>query len=64
MTETPERPHPLARRPSEEQWTTGPAVGDPLPDFTLPDQRGHPTGLHATRGDGRVLLTFLRSVVG
>ena len=64
MPETPELVHPLARRPDAEQWSTGPAIGDPLPDFTLPDQHGRPVAFHEVRGGDRALLAFQRSSVG
>jgi peroxiredoxin len=43
-----------------------PAVGqvamaaDVLPDFTLPNQEGHPVTLSSFRGKGPVLLVFYR----
>jgi cytochrome oxidase Cu insertion factor (SCO1/SenC/PrrC family) len=38
-----------------------PAVGEPMPDFTLPDLDGVPITLSSLQGH-RVLLTFERSV--
>ena len=47
---------PDAARP----FATGPAIGEPLPGFTLPDQRGEPVDVHAARAGGRAFLVFVR----
>ena len=47
--------------PTSEDFPTGPAVGEPVPDFTLPDQSGRPVQFSAARGDGRSLILFYRS---
>jgi len=44
-----------------EVFPTGPAVGESLPDFVLPDQHGHMVGSSDVRGDGGVLVLFYRS---
>ena len=36
----------------------GVAIGDPAPDFELPDQHGQPVRLSSYRGRGAVLLVF------
>jgi len=42
---------------------TGPAVGERLPDFTLPDANGRAIDFHADRGDSRAVVVFYRSAV-
>jgi len=39
---------------------TAPKMGDPAPDFTLPDQHGRPVRLHDVLAGGPVLLAFYR----
>ena len=43
--------------------STGPEIGETLPDFTLPDQYGEPVHFHADRGDRRAVVVFYRSAV-
>ncbi len=52
---------PGLRFPDSDDFPTGPAVGEPLPDFTLPDQSGAPVTFSAARGDRRAAVVFLRS---
>ena len=53
---------PLGRRtPESDDLPTGPAVGDPLPDFTLPDQHGQPVNFTEARDGKRALVVFHRS---
>ncbi len=57
---------PVGRRGNEAQLRADVpgdvgAVGEHLPDFTLPDLQGRPVRLADFRGE-RVLLTFERSV--
>ena len=47
--------------PTGEDFPTGPAVGEPVPDFTLPDQSGDPVRFSETRGQKRALILFHRS---
>ncbi len=54
--------HP-ARAGLPEDATTGPEVGEPLPDFTLPDAFGNPLDFHADRGGKKAALVFYRSAV-
>jgi peroxiredoxin (alkyl hydroperoxide reductase subunit C) len=35
-----------------------PPIGEPAPDFTLPDQHGAPTSLSSLRGDRAALVVF------
>ena len=41
--------------------TTGPRVGEKVPDFTLPDQNGKQWSLHDLMGPKGLLLVFTRS---
>ena len=52
---------PTRRMPPTEQFPTGPAIGELLPDFTLPDQAGVMRTFHETRGSDRALVVFYRS---
>ncbi len=40
---------------------TGPAIGTPFPDFTLPDQHGEPVNFTAARAGRRAMLVVHRS---
>ena len=42
-------------------YRTGPAIGEPVPDFTLPDQAGKSRALHELMGPNGLLLVFSRS---
>lgn len=42
-------------------FPTGPAIGTPFPDFTLPDQHGTPVNFTAARGGRRALIVVHRS---
>ena len=42
-------------------FTTGPAVGERVPRFELPDQDGCKRGLADLSGSGGLLLAFVRS---
>ncbi len=46
---------------AERPFATGPEIGEPLPDFTLPDQRGTPVSLHEARGTDRAFVVFIRA---
>jgi len=46
---------------TERPFATGPEIGAPLPDFTLPDQHGTPVALHEARGSDRALVVFIRA---
>jgi hypothetical protein len=39
----------------------GPRVGQPVPVFSLPDQRGELRALESLRGPGGTMLVFFRS---
>jgi peroxiredoxin len=47
--------------PLDEDFAKGPDIGDLVPDFTLPDQRGESVNLATARGDGKALILFYRS---
>ncbi|MCZ7575145.1 MAG: hypothetical protein M5U01_41885 [Ardenticatenaceae bacterium] len=47
--------------PTGETFPTGPAIGEPVPDFTLPDQFGNLIRFSAPRGADRALIIFFRS---
>ena len=42
---------------------TGPAVGELLPDFELPDANGNPLNFHDYRSGEKAALVFYRSAV-
>jgi len=41
--------------------TTGPAIGEPVPDFELSDQFGNVVRLSEAKGAGKALILFHRS---
>ncbi len=47
--------------PIGRDFPTGPAVGEPVPDFVLPDQHGNPVRLSTVRGTAQALILFHRS---
>ena len=61
MTTAPQRPGPASRFPDSDDFAKGPVVGEPLPDFTLPDQHRRPVNLTAERAGRPALLAFIRS---
>ncbi len=46
-----------------DRHRTGPAAGERLPDFTLPDPLGRAVHYEAARDGRRALLHFFRSTV-
>ncbi len=53
-----------ARRfPAEEGFPTGPAVGDAMPDFELPNQDGEVVSFQKVRGGKKAAVVFYRSAV-
>jgi hypothetical protein len=42
-------------------FRTGPAIGEKVPEFTLPDQTGRSRSLHDLVGPNGLLLVFSRS---
>ena len=47
--------------PLDEDFPTGPAVGQIMPEFTLKDQSGNPVCFSRARGSQQALLLFFRS---
>ena len=60
-TEQPAELPPNFRYPETADFPTGPDVGERLPDFTLPDQRGTPVNFTEARAGRRALVVFHRS---
>lgn len=54
---------PARRYPASADFPTGPALGERLPDFTLPNQHGEPVDFHAHRGGQGAVVVFYRSAV-
>ena len=54
---------PARRYPATDDFPTGPAVGERLPEFTLPNQDGEMIDFHADRGESKAIVVFYRSVV-
>lgn len=50
----------VGRLQEAEAGAGAPAIGDPFPDFLLPDQDGKLVALDRLRGDGPVIVAFLR----
>ena len=59
----PQGAHPAQRIPTQPDFPTGPAIGERLPDFVLPDQRGEKIDFHADRDGHRAAVLFQRSAV-
>lgn len=47
----------------EAGHSTGPEIGDRLPDFCLPDTSGRDINFHRDRGSARAVVVFFRSAV-
>jgi hypothetical protein len=54
---------PARRYPASEEFPTGPAIGERLPEFQLPNQNGDMVDFHASRGDSKSIVVFYRSAV-
>lgn len=57
-------PMPLsrpARREPGADFPTGPAVGERLPEFELPDQNGRSVDFHTDRQGRKAIVVFHRS---
>ena len=52
---------PTGRMPESDDFPTGPAVGEPLPDFTLNDQHNQAVNFSRARDGKRALVVFHRS---
>jgi hypothetical protein len=55
--------HPARRSPTTADFPTGPAIGERLPDFKLPNQRGEEIDFHADRAGHKAAVLFQRSAV-
>lgn len=55
--------HPGRRYPADHEFPTGPAIGERLPEFQLPNQDGEVIDFHADRGDAKAIVVFYRSAV-
>ena len=54
--------HP-ARTGLPEGHSTGPGIGERLPDFILPDASGKKVDYHADRAEKKSVVVFYRSAV-
>jgi len=54
--------HP-ARLSLPDGHATGPAVGERLPDFQLPDAHGRTVDYHESRAGAKSVVVFFRSAV-
>jgi hypothetical protein len=61
--QTPPARHPAQRSPTDADFPTGPAIGERLPDFALPNQRGETIDFHADRDGHPAAVLFQRSAV-
>lgn len=61
QSETPAETPPRQRNPSDDNFPTGPDIGEMLPGFVLTDQFGRSVDLHESRGGRRALVLFHRS---
>ena len=55
--------YPARRYPASHDFPTGPEVGERLPEFSLPNQKGRLVDYHADRGDSKSVVVFYRSAV-
>ncbi len=54
---------PARRYPASHEFPTGPEIGERLPEFSLPNQRGRLVDYHADRGGSKSVVVFYRSAV-
>ncbi len=54
---------PARRYPASEEFPTGPAIGERLPEFTLSNQYDELIDFHADRGESKAIVVFYRSAV-
>ena len=47
----------------EDGHPTGPTLGEPLPDFVLPDAFGRELRFHEDRGNAKAVVVFFRSAI-
>lgn len=63
MTNEPAETPPTQRFPASTDFPTGPAIDEPLPDFTLVDQFGNTVNYTEARAGRRSLVAFQRSTL-
>ena len=51
------------RQPLDDESSTGPAVGERLPDFVLDSASGRRVSFHEDRGQSKAAVVFYRSAV-
>mgnify|MGYP006193897245 CR=1 FL=1 len=51
------------RRNPDAEFPTGPAIGEPVPNFILPNQHGEMIDFHAALGSRKAVVVFHRSAV-
>ena len=54
---------PARTYPASEEFPSGPALGERLPEFTLSNQFGESIDFHADRGGQPAVVVFYRSAV-
>jgi hypothetical protein len=59
----PLKPGTGGRIEAKDEFPTGPAIGEPLPDIVAPNHDGRMVDAHAERGDGPLAVVFYRSAV-
>ena len=52
--------HPARVYPATDDFPTGPAIGERLPDFVLPNQRGERIDFHRQRAGRKAVVVFVR----
>ncbi len=62
MTQQQEPTRPTGRMPESDDFPSGPAVGEPMPDFTLTNQHGQAVSFTTARAGKKALVVFHRSV--
>ncbi len=55
--------HPARRYPANDDFPTGPAVGERLPEFQLPNQNGELVDFHKRQRSGNAVVVFFRSAM-
>jgi len=55
--------HPGRVYPASDDFPTGPAIGERLPDFLLSNQHGEPIDFHKDRDGKKAVVVFFRSAV-
>ena len=55
--------HPIRVYPATNDFPTGPALGERLPDVALSNQHGALIDLHIDRAGRKAVVAFIRSVV-